>query len=51
MARRDAMFGTIMREVYELYARIALGVAVGFFLLSLVLMLFGLEAYTPPGKQ
>ena len=48
-ARR--VFGTIMREVYELYARIALGVAVGFFLLSLVLMLFGLEAYAPPGKQ
>ena len=47
-ARR--VFGTIMREVYELYARIALGVAVGFFLLSLVLMLFGLEGYTPPGK-
>ena len=48
-ARR--VFGNIMREVYELYARIALGVAVGFFLLSLVLMLFGLEAYAPPGKQ
>ena len=47
-ARR--VFGTIMRDVYELYARITLGVAVGFFVLSLVLMLFGLEGYTPPGK-
>jgi hypothetical protein len=44
------VFGTIMREVYQLYARIALGVAVGFFVLSLVLMLFGLEGYTPPAN-
>ncbi|TIM37354.1 MAG: hypothetical protein E5Y69_16045, partial [Mesorhizobium sp.] len=47
-ARR--VFGTIMSDVYKLYARIALGVAVGFFLVSLVLMLFGLEAYRPPSK-
>jgi hypothetical protein len=45
------VFGTIMREIYEFYARIALGVAVGFFMLSLVLMLFGLEAYVPPGRE
>ncbi|MER8826258.1 hypothetical protein [Mesorhizobium sp. M0988] len=47
-ARR--VFGTIMSDVYKLYARIALGVAVGFFLVSVVLMLFGLEAYRPPSK-
>ncbi|RWB21245.1 MULTISPECIES: hypothetical protein [unclassified Mesorhizobium] len=47
-ARR--VFGTIMSDVYRLYARIALGVAVGFFLVSLVLALFGLEAYRPPSK-
>lgn len=45
-ARR--VFATVMRDVYGCCARIALGVAVGFFALSLVLMLFGLEAYTPP---
>ena len=45
-ARRT--FGTIMRDVYAGFARAALCVAVGFFLLSLVLMLFGLEAYAPP---
>lgn len=43
------VFATVMRDVYGLYARIAFGVAVGFFVLSLVLMLFGLEGYTPPG--
>jgi hypothetical protein len=42
------VFGTVMRDIYGLYARIALGVAAGFFLLSFVLMLFGLEGYTPP---
>ena len=42
------VFGTVMRDVYGRYAQIALGVAVGFFLLSLALMLFGLEAYVPP---
>lgn len=47
-ARR--VFGTVMSEVYKLYARIALGVAVGFFVVSLVLMLFGLEAYRPPSE-
>lgn len=45
-ARR--VFGTVMRDVYGGFARIALGVAVGFFVLSLVLMLFGLKGYTPP---
>ncbi len=42
------VFGVIMRDVYGLYARFALGVAIGFFALSLVLMLFGLKAYTLP---
>jgi hypothetical protein len=45
-ARR--VFGTVMRDIYGLYASIALGVAAGFFLLSLVLMLFGLQPYVPP---
>jgi hypothetical protein len=45
-ARR--VFGSVMRDIYGLYARIALGVAAGFFLLSFVLTLFGLEGYTPP---
>ena len=45
-ARR--VFGGVMRDIYGLYARIALGVAAGFFLLSFVLTLFGLEGYTPP---
>lgn len=44
------VFGTVMRDVYMHYARIAFGVAVGFFLVSLVLMLFGLESYTLPRK-
>ena len=42
------VFGTVMREVYGRYAQATLGVAVCFFMLSLVLMLFGLEAYEPP---
>ena len=45
-ARR--VFGTVMRDVYGVFARIALCVAVGFFVLSLVLMLFGLRGYIPP---
>jgi hypothetical protein len=44
-ARRD--FGAVMSEVYMHYAWIALGVAVGFFLSSLILMLFGLEVLPP----
>ena len=47
-ARRD--FGTVMSDVYMRYAWIAFGVAVGFFLSSLILMLFGLEGYMPPVK-
>lgn len=42
------VFGNVMRDTYGLYARAALGVAAGFFLLSFVLMLFGLQAYVPP---
>ena len=45
-ARR--VFGAVMRDIYGLYARIALGVAAGFFLLSFVLTLFGLQSYVPP---
>ncbi|PDQ17924.1 hypothetical protein CN311_27440 [Mesorhizobium sanjuanii] len=48
-ARR--VFGTVLSDVYKLYARIALGVAVGFFLVSLVLMLFGMEGYVPPSDR
>ena len=40
-ARRD--FGTVMSDVYTGYARIAFGVAIGFFMSSLILMLFDLE--------
>lgn len=42
------IFATIMRDIYGLFARIALCVAVGFFVLSLVLTMFGLQAYAPP---
>ena len=45
-ARR--VFGTVICDVYKLYARIALGVAAGFFLVSFVLMLFGQKGYMPP---
>lgn len=42
------VIGAVMRDVYESYARMALGVAVGFLALSLVLQLFGLGGYAPP---
>lgn len=45
-ARR--VFNTIMRDVYGLFARIAFCVAVGFFVLSLVLTMFGLQAFVAP---
>lgn len=41
-------FGTVVRNVYGVFARIALCVAVGFFGLSLVLMMFGLKGFIPP---
>ena len=41
------VFGTVMRDVYGLYARVALGVALGFFVFSLVLTLLGVEGYVP----
>jgi hypothetical protein len=44
-ARR--VFGTVICDVYQLYAQIALGVAAGFLLISLVLMLFGQEGHMP----
>lgn len=42
------VFATIMREVYGRFARIALGVACGFFGVSMMLTIFGLEPYQPP---
>jgi hypothetical protein len=47
-ARR--VFSNVMREVYAFYARIAFGVAIGFFVISVVLTLFGFEPYTVPGR-
>lgn len=49
-APAQKVFRTVMREVYVFYAWIALGTAVGLFALSLVLMLFGLKGYLPPGS-
>lgn len=46
-AAAQDVFRTVMREVYVFYARIALGVAVGLFAISLVFMLFGLKGYVP----
>lgn len=46
-AAAQKVFCTVMREVYVFYAWIALGAAVGLFALSLILMLFGLKAYSP----
>ena len=43
----DYAFATIMRDVYGRFARISLAVACGFYLLSVVLTLFGLEPFTP----
>lgn len=42
--------GAIMREVYARYAQITLGIAVAFFVLSLVLQLAGLKPYAPPAS-
>jgi len=42
------VFATVMREVYGRFAQITLGVAVGFFVVSLLLTLVGLEPYQPP---
>ncbi|MEI5682512.1 hypothetical protein AAAK29_29850 [Mesorhizobium sp. CCNWLW179-1] len=41
------VFGTVMRDVYGIFARIVLCVAIGFFVLSVVLMLFGVKGYMP----
>lgn len=38
----------VMRDVYARFAQAALGVAFGFFLISYVLIAFGLEPYQPP---
>src|SRR5688572_8023713 len=45
-ARR--MFATVMREVYGRFAQVSLYVACAMFAVSLVLGLFGYEAYQPP---
>ena len=42
------LFATIMREVYGRFAQASLAVACGFFAVSVVLNLFGFEAYQPP---
>ena len=42
------IFAGVMREVYGLYARITLAVAVSFFLISVILMLFGHAPYVLP---
>lgn len=47
-AAAQRVFATVMREVYVLYAWIALGTAVGLFAVSFVFMLFGLKAHLPP---
>ena len=44
------VFGTVLKEVYSRFAQIALAVAVGFFLVSIVFMGLGFEPYVPaPG--
>lgn len=50
-AHARIVFATIMREVYGRFAQVTLYVAIGFFVLSLLLMLAGLEAYTPPASR
>ncbi len=42
------LFASVMREVYGRFAQASLAVACGFFAISVVLNLFGLEAYQPP---
>lgn len=48
-AHAAAVFSTIMRDVYARYAQIALGVACGFFLVSVLLELLGLPVLMMPG--
>jgi len=47
-AHARLIFGTVMREVYGRYAQITLGVAVAFFVASIVMQLAGMRPYTPP---
>jgi hypothetical protein len=47
-AHAKVVFATVMREVYGRFAQITLGVAIGFFVMSVMLQLVGLEPYTPP---
>lgn len=47
-AQAKFIVSTIMRDVYGKFAQAALGVAFGFFLISFLLMAFGLEPYQPP---
>lgn len=41
----------VMRDVYARFAQAVLGVAFGFFVISFLLMAFGLEPYEPPVRR
>lgn len=47
-AQAKFIVSAIMRDVYAKFGQAALGVAFGFFLISLLLTAFGLEPYQPP---
>lgn len=47
-AQAQFIVASVMRDVYAKFAQAALGVAFGFFLISFLLMAFGLEPYQPP---
>ena len=47
-AHARLVFATIMREVYGRHALTTLWVAIGLFVASVLLQLFGLEPYSPP---
>ena len=47
-SQAQLIVGSVMRDIYARYAQISLAVAVGFFALSLILQLFGLQAYQVP---
>lgn len=44
------VFATVMREVYGRFALVSLAAACAMFMISLLLGLFGLSAYTPPSS-
>lgn len=47
-AQAQFVVASVMRDVYGRFAQVALGVAMGFFFLSLLLIALGLEPYQPP---